>query len=977
MRNIYLYIINAITVCCFLSCTDEGLNIPSEEQGIFSVNATLKLGFDEMPKYQSRAGEDTDREVYVDDLHVFAFNSSGTFEKVWDFTYKSPNKSNEVILDGILSGNKYIYGVANLNNANFEGSLKLLKEIAEQGKEAFLNAVLTFSQNTESMLDGLCVMSGSYISADGSSNICNVPNTNAEISGVIQLIRVQSQIQFIVKTASTYKDNKTAIQFTPKTWQVCNLPKSSYLFEKSVDYNEGYKGNEDYNIEDYYFDTDLYTYKSGVNTVTYYMMENRKSIVNDISLFRERKDKAPSDATYMVITGKYVGPADQYENNQKYETDEDGNQTENTPTTAYQTEANVTYYIPLGYVNGLTDYSIRRNSKYTYTITIKGIDDIVLEVVDESERTSVEDGDVIYTSKGRIVELDAHYANGVLCFTREMLENAATDNVSYYVKTPYTDGYEHQDDTHPNDVDDDWVSFKLHSKSNNRYNTSLIPYPGNENESLLHVQELIAILKDAKINSNSTYYDNDGNIYFTCYVNEYYYQDKEATWWTFTDKPNREMLLLCDTYGPINESTITDATYIISQKSIQTIFKTDGTMQKAWGTEWINESINIHPNYGKNKEDWNTSDNNNTNTFATRNNDGRRNMIQEVTNEGNDWDDINTWNWDWDTETITQWTANNSSSATNYNKAYLACMSRNRDNDGDGNIDSDEIRWYLASVNQYQDLWVGSEGIDPDAQLYKFPDPAYAVHYFSNSKGQIFFAEEGAAVSPYHEHGGRYSLNNPNSFGTRDDGNRIHAIRCLRNLNTEFITNENDVLTVDYASVTGSVTEGFKFSVDGLNDKSLRSVRVNSLTNHYERDESNKVYVKGVTFHSQLTSNYYNNRNENWDNLILIPKDGTLSCPEGYRIPNQRELILLNTKLSGGDAIINFKDQPILSNTVSSYYLGNISSDTQRNANRGHPLNYFVGGYCLHNYNNVYTCVLVTGGADRNDFKIRCVRDND
>ena len=141
------------------------------------------------------------------------------------------------------------------------------------------------------------------------------------------------------------------------------------------------------------------------------------------------------------------------------------------------------------------------------------------------------------------------------------------------------------------------------------------------------------------------------------------------------------MLLLCDTKGPINGSTLTDATYILSQKSIQTIFKTDGSVSKAWGLEWMNETDNIQSNYGINSD--NADRNNSTDNFASDNNDGRRNMLEEIATTGAGWDDISTWNWDW----------NSNSQGGNYRKAYLACMSRNRSSDGGTEIKNEDVTW--------------------------------------------------------------------------------------------------------------------------------------------------------------------------------------------------------------------------------------------------------------------------------------------
>ncbi len=596
----------------------------------------------------------------------------------------------------------------------------------------------------------------------------------------------------------------------------------------------------------------------------------------------------------------------------------------------------------------MNDYNIRRNTKYTYTVTVNGVNDIVLEVVDENEDTSVEDGDVIYTQNGKVIDLDAHYENGVLVFNKTTLQSKA--EIGYRVKTPYTNG----EYVHGEGADDDWVKFQLHSiSSRGNYDKNLMPYPGDESEQLMTVGELMSLLQDAKVNETS--FDNNGDIYVSCYVNEYYYENREAYWWEFTDKPNREMLLLCDTKGPINGSTLTDATYILSQKSIQTIFKTDGSVSKAWGLEWVNETDNIQSNYGINSD--NVDRNNSTANFASDNNDGRRNMLEEIATTGAGWDDISTWNWDW----------NSNSQGGNYRKAYLACMSRNRSSDGGTEIKNEDVKWYLASINQYQDMWIGSDAIDPSAQLYTYPTPAIATHYFSNSLGQFYWAEEGCAVSPYHEHNGRYQVGGT-SMGM---SNRKHAIRCIRNLNAEFITDNQGNLTVDYAEVSSS-GNGYKIELPGLNDKAARSATTNSLTEHTERDEQNKPYIGGLEYYPELTQAYGSNSRQNYWENVALGKEGTYGCPEGYRIPSQKELILMKSKITDS----RFTNHELISKTMSSYY------NPQNPGEVNHPLGYWVGGYVLHLYEPEYSCVLVTqrngtgNASGHNNYYLRCVKDN-
>lgn len=948
MKKFILYIGVMVAAICTFSCNDE-LDSPMTKGQL--TNIKLSLDLNTQINLTSRAGEDrSDYEKHVWVLDVFVFDGS-TLEKHYEFDIpenEEPNGRGEIELIGIKSGNKYIYAVANVHASNYNENSSLKTQIltaAESGKDAFLSYIVE-SQKTEGINDGRFLMSGLYVTSDDDTDndaLCVVPKTGGTLTGKIKLIRVKSPIIFNVKAAS-------GIQFTPTYWQVYSLPVKSNLFEQETD------------CETTYFNSQQHAYTAqNKGSVTFYMLENRKVYNGDNLAFRDRMKQRPENASYFVIKGKYIGNAIHFEGNVSTGTQS------NKPV-----EATVTYYIPLGYWtnNDYTSFSVRRNTKYTYNVTVNGVDDIVVEVVKEDEETSVEDGNVIYTHAGKIIELDAHYANGVLVFDKEALPESSAE-ISYRVKTPYTDGYTYGDSS-----DKDWVKFLIHEKSNNVYSQTLVPYPGDNDENLLTVDEMMAKLQDAKDGKDNTLFDNNDKLYVSCYVNEFYYDDKASKWWEFTNVDNREMLLLCNTKIG-NGSTITDAAYVISQKSIQTIFKTDGSVTQAWGTEWINETSYIKSNYGINDDsyDSNTNYQNGRNRynlrtgtsttilnlittgFSQRNNDGRRNMIEEIGD--NNWEDINTWNWDWTAEDVED---------TNYEYAYLACMARNRDANGNGIMDDSEKKWYLASINQYQDLWVGGSGIDPEALLYQFGSINYAIHYYSNSKGQVFFAEEGAAVAPYHEHGGRYSIG---SLGNNGANNRIHAIRCLRNLNTDFITesNSSDVLTVDYAKPVKNSDGSYSISVAGLNTSSLRSGKtINAeLLAHNESQENNKPYVGGFTFYKDVTQAYEEPSAYNYWEYVIVNGNLNGGCPDGYRVPSQKELILMKSKINDAD----FTDHELLSRTHSSLWETGV----------GQPLGYWVGGYVLHDYGE-FVCVLVTvqngnGQSGHNDYKLRCVKDDE
>ena len=918
------YILVLLAGTFLLSCTGEDMEVNREnryEPGV-ETSISLKLGIPGMDLVQTKAGESyEDYLEYVSNLLVVVFNADGSFHLEHEQMYNHNQGTDKVDIASIESGKKYIYAVANTNSSLFNDNntdlTEILKAQARKGRESFLKATVDMCQEFEGITEGRFLMSGKYVAAsnDAGDGSVNIPRTGGTLQGVIELVRVQATVVFSIKGG-------TGVDFTPTHFQVCNLPKSSNLFEQASDVANGT-----------YFNTEMLTYDSFKDSIFFYPMENRKQPSANVAAYRDRMDMANASSAYVVIKGTYSGKADHYKDFDK-----------DNYTGKENAEAQVTYYIPLGYVNGnLNDYNVRRNTKYIYSITVNGVDDIVLEVVSDEEKSSVEDGDVIYLNGGKVIDLDAHYASGILTFNKADLESKS--EITYKVKSPYTNGYQ-------TGVDSDWVKFVINGKRQGVYSQQTVAYPGDNSSSLLSVGELMENLRNAE---TLGLFDNNDQIVVSCYVNEYYYEDKATEWHKWVNTDNREMLILCDTKAG-NGSSLTEGTYIIRQKSIQTIFKTDGSLASAWGTEWFNETDNIQPNYGINSD--NTDRSNSTANFASFNNDGRRNMIAEVYNNGNqraDWSDITTWNWDWDPQTT----------AGEYRKAYLACMSRNRDADGDGEFDVNEMKWYLASVNQYQDLWIGNAGINQNAHLYTYPATPVVTHYFSNSKGQIFWAEEGAAVSPYHEHGGRFS------------NNRKHAVRCLRNLNVEspadqskYIASQNDVLQVDYATVK---QEGGKYVVElsGLNSNALRSYRTEMLTRHTEREEQNKPYAS-FTINDELTRpSDLRNGQYTWTNIINSGKDGDYGCPDGYRIPSQKELILMLSKVNDSD----YHNDEVLSMTRSSF-------TPNQTGYPYHPLGYTVGGYAIHNY-NPFMCVLVTdinninnNTVNHSNYYLRCVKDN-
>lgn len=862
MKRIYMPFLWVVCALIAFSCNDDRLVDNTEyEEGI---PVSLNLSFEpNVPTVVTRAGENMDS--YADnvvDITLFAFNKDG--RRIGYQPYPKLNQSKKGVLSNFKteSGVNYIYAVANLSSSYYT---TLADELdACTTKDAFLSCVATLSQESTELADGVFLMSGAY---DGSNTnqsengykgdgYVNISSNASSLSGTIVLHRIVASVKFSIS-------NKTGITFTPQTWQVMNIPKKSYLIGKDEDLSSAT-----------FFDGSEHTIAVGNNKFTFYMMENRKNINSNIS-FKDRYKEMPENATYLILKGAYDGPADKYDDN--------GNKKGES-----HVVGNVTYYIPLGEANSngtnTSNFSTERNAQYTYNIHVNSVNDIVVEVV-KQQPTSVADGDLIYTEStaNAILTLDAHYEARVLTFKQS--EKSVWDN-TYRVKSPKT-GFEFKgpdDMTAGTDIDNKWVHFLVNTK-NSTYNSGKMDYPGDGNTDLLTIDQLLEKIKD----DNS--YDKNGNFVVTAFIDEYYYEEKD--WWTFANQPNREMLILSKSKfykDDKNNSSLTEAAYVLSQRSIQTYYVTDGTYKYAVGVEWENEtnlfekSKNAAADYGgyigSGYYGYGFP------SLYGNTNDGRANMIRELKKSNNfpEWSDV----------------PYLSANLGTVNTAYNACMSRNRNTNAKSNrIISNEIKWFLPSMTQYEDLVLGQDGYDPAAILFRKTETS-ELHYYANSKGTtlertILWAEEGMSTSnsdEYPRDGG------PSQFR--------HSVRCMRYLGRLDKPDNIDLVSKDKKN-------GYdRIIISGLNTRSIRSSYVTGeLAQHSELDENNKPY-KAFLVYNQDNRNTVTSKN-----AITVQNS---SCPDGWRIPSQRELSLLIRE------IMPTTSYPYVSRTAYSHTLDALNS---------------------------------------------------
>ena len=965
MKRYILYI--GWLLCLLTGCTDKDL-VKCGSVGDKEVWTTLKFGHTSFNKIDisTRATLNEIAESRVENLFVYIFDADGNrlYSHYYDYTNRkdalpttpgnwwtvnnrtSSNNNDtrgEVMIKAPVMTNGSIYMIANLNADQLNISsdqLNLVETLAD------LEA-LTITMNQEiTSRTGYFLMTGS---ADGISvdDKGNIKKGNTSLVS-IPLVRLDAKVTVKVKVGASSIDGQSMQAFIPESWQIMKLPKGTRLLAGSNDADElGY-----FNSPVEHFEKD----EDDEKGFSFYMLENMED-TKGLTSFNQRdlRSKKPDgsydttnglweyaseDATYMVIKGKVQMEVDT--------DDEFGMQ---------YLEADVTYYVHLGnFGNSKTggsynDFTINRNTHYTYTITISGVNNIELEVTTDKENQSGATGHV-YKSREENYTFDAHYGQRVF---RIDAETVLDKTITWYIKTPFGEGTPGMESgTQVPNLDYRWVWFMVNgTETSGVYSTNNRTYPGNQFQAvnykdpnskpdeLMNVVEFTNFIRvekqklkdaaeDEKATASAFKKDNNGKycLYVTAFVDEYYYEadplnaanSPQDLWKKFVNQPNRIMHILCDSkLSKDEESSVTNSVITIRQRSIQTPYNLEKErLMTAWGCESVDEFENSQLFfYDNTKESMTAGAGSNLGD-----NIGTPSDVNGLYNSVKIWG-VNPGTTRWDTyidyERVNdyQTTIKNTRLTTyfmedKYAVLRYATLMRNRDNDGDGVIDADELRWYVASLNQLYDLYMGQLGLNRDAALYT-PTIAARSNYtsgpYSGASGwrnhvisstwegstpqpTVLWAEEGISRSPY---ASRYSKPAP------------YSIRCVRNLGlseTPDVTKEG-MEGINYPTRLVKVTEptnthGYLFDLSNINTKSLRYFTSRELQLGNENEETARVYYgfeTGVKITYPRTDQGGNNNVRNYAALKEALEAGTdIGCDteNGFRVPNVREGALMS-----------------------------------------------------------------------------------
>lgn len=894
------YIVNilvaaALTLCSLASCVKENISAPDHGEGTVYLSLNVLSGGMDQVIVKSPWDPNDDNERAVENLRIYIFSkATGNlvgykyFSKD-DLTFTDdssrPGYDRTATVSNIptSTGEVYIYAIANARTSQYKVTDDAILDIDESNlshltRETFLSATCTRQLGSINPADNRFVMSGfanngdpvTIARKDGTTQQAEITSPTDDDRKRVKLYKILSKNKITVKTEGN-------VTFKPEYMEIHNVPQVYGLMRGNNVAPSGFEA----------FDRIIWS----ENSYQFYLPANVQTTTATPTSFNDREKNtydagkktfvnAPENATYVVIHGKYQGG---------------------------DYAGDLSYTIHLGdFTHNKADFSVAANSNYEYTLTIKGVNNFIAESQKIAGADDPGSEGVVIFKGTDILEVDCHYEARVMKFSMSELndiinvgkygyilkiQTAFCETISMIVdgegriydaaefKTQSTVLTTVGADGMPvdasrilisGDVDFDWVRFVKNTGeysatpssspgcmvSSSHAISDVCAYPGKDNTQTIF--EFLRDLYKAGKKQTASYFNATGlSVYVTCFVDENYYPKKNWTEYVNKSEPRRmyfanELFVSAD-----GQSSFARAKYVVSQKSIWTFYELDPTL-KPFGLESVSEEkvqgVDVVKGTNSLEEPW----------------DGRASAISNNKNKG-----------------FYASSTKSTGKQDIYTGAYKACMSRNRDENGNGTIDENEIKWYLASVDQYKGMWAGEEAFDTDARLFKATESEWLAlkkafgngvdaklspwHYFTCSSANTFWAEEGCATGT-------------NSSAT--------MVRCIRTL----VSNSDGLESAEtYYSYKDNIVE-LK-----LNDVALRTHQSGGFQTYFERGkDSNKLYKKFKIASSNLPNKYPKEQviSSAKGSGFINSTDDVCQKAAGYggswRVPNQRELSIMS-----------------------------------------------------------------------------------
>lgn len=1012
MKEIRYLLIMAICAIGLAACQDE--DWAGIRQGVNTdkpVKVELKFGVPRSPEISVSRADNSVSGIYG--IRLYIFDESGRFLNTPDDimsedeggTLKMGSTTDQgqyyTATTTLYEGKQHVYAVANITRTGFVNNstafLNSLAEAAAEGEDNFKAAYYLLSESISGD-NAFPPVTTDCIPLSGFGEI--TVNSSTDIQGRIDLKRWVAQLKFRINTNTYEKEDGNKITFTPSSYTIYNIPKRGYVLD----------GENQETIEgsDYFYNSATIDFPGASQTGDdkgyvvvdegIYVPENIQTAKKTCENYNDRDhfegkgnnknwDFAPDYGMYVVIRGNCS------------ETDSEGNALR---------YGEVNYTIHLGDFGensdtdrDWSDFSVKRNCIYTYTMTVQGMDKMIAEA--EKENLS-EEGGYQNGAEGHIVELqsfskafnlDSHYEQVYMEYDLTAIANSITSglddtglkediaenfklsistplmtSVIDNMKRPYNDNTPEEDAMEG--IDYKWVEFYPQSEAD-----KVSAYP-QDRTKLLTPWVVCQKLGEAvyKIYKGQSLDDIQDDIIisgtdtkvarFTIFVNEYYYEEdldgEKIAWDVFTNQPPRTMTIVSQTFTSEDGNTTYSIPWTyITQRSIETFYNPDAAgHNNALGIETYNENGLI--------EGMGTSDNIGTSD------DGRVATIRCINNNSTTLkDDFLDWNFEWSNVGYTNTNTSVGGNTLNVNKnnAAWACLARNRDLDGDGKVDNNELRWYLPALSQYLRIGIGSRALSATSRLYT--GDKMTLSYTNDEKDYIDedAVEDGALYYTSTTHDNYYWAVEVGAYGSFGVFGKAQ-IRCVRNLPSKSLVADDTKAEVERINALAGPVYGtiktigsgnetnylFDFG-DRLSPSLLRatdSPQSGSYLSHNENSYLTNLPEAFVVSRDYMSGTYQveNVINDTSDPCATYSEEDDKSDRGSWRVPNLNELMVMVTQAG----TLGLTQSPTSGSTDVQYVTLSRTKFSNQNIRK------------IFYYNGRFITT-----ALRADGKIRCVRD--
>ena len=958
----------------FASCTDEEIFQGSGVTEGVPTTVDISVGTAaNTAKTRSVLLESEERKIY--NLYLWVFNSSGNVEYSREYSRA----------DLIQAATDLTTSTGEVD-ADAPTSMGLLKNISlTTGKKT-----LFLLGNYKSDADGLFhvepeVLNGiskysdlEKVRAAMTVHTLFRPNGNLLMS-LTQTVTVSTatkQIEVSLKRSEAKitlnLQTIAGLTFEPGTYRLGNVPGSTFIAEHAKGADQTASWDADGVDKKLYWVSEYFQFEGDADNLTtsFYMPENRKVAKKAISpaspgYSAERKGY---DLRQKQLKSPVAGATDK-PNLQNGETEYapdlapyiefTGELRQNLATGDTSTErfGRVTYRIYLGYTaenDPANDYDIERNVHYTYNVTIKGMNDLVVEAKSDKakEEESAPGVEGLVYDAHRSFNFDCHYEQGLMRFKKDELAIFNPDGtlkddamISFAIRTPFCDkiiSYTKAEleqlknnnyiPSKEKKADTNWLKFYIHPSTLADNGNEDMQYFSDTGANLLSLEQFLYRLMnepDYVFNAAS------GLCKVTVYANEFFYEQNpmqenapkdKNLWKTFANSPDRTFDLLVNTsheISPDGQSRYHQAIVTIRQMSIKTVFVNSPDGMRVWGVENVNETPDLdwsvrapsEPDAFYNKyysNGWA-----NTWSLMSRRTGGLTdNIMPDPMLRGKEktlWQVMTKVN----NAKLTLSMDHTNLAMKNYHATY-ACFTpflRNRDNNRDGQMQANEMQWYIPSVCETNMLYVAERVLPLKSRLVGHAPSDNATALFTsrafmgstnltlNSPNTIIFVEESHSMTPIYN----FDYQKTASPGERTPFSDVRLIRDLGILETS----EDHSYHLDEIAKELSKTlinkwtedEYLIFRADNLPSNTTRSARaIYELPAHNETSQINTIYQKGFEVAKYIANRIDKRKDldnpnrsgeyyyETWTTLMNDIEKGNSPCTYYFQNPDQSDL---------------------------------------------------------------------------------------